>query len=382
MVKELIAKPYSMAYDVILAYFTHKRINKILKGKQLPDVKPSIEKEYKEFWKSLGITPSSRFLKCMIGISGIESPYYVPEYINFRIIEPTLNYTLFGVPYNDKNFFERYLPEYRDMFPRVYLRGANGFFYNGEYVGLTLAEAQNVLTNLDPEREYILKPATQTGAGKNVTLLTVKKDKILLDGRVVSVRALLESLRKGYYHNFVLQERLSQSDWFGHVCSEATNILRIYTYRSVNTNETHILHSYFRRAGKNEKFQHYLKHGGWRQGINPEGLLDDFAIDYFGNKVSATEHADYYKDSKVPHYEKMVEIVKEISSKYIYHRLLGFDIIVDANERIRLLEVNTREVGMLHHQMISGPFYGEHTHEVIDYCRRNRKSPFIYLYYK
>lgn len=382
MVKEIIGKPYAKAYDMLVAYYAYNRLSKIIKGKQLQDVKPSIEKEYKELWKSLGITPSTRFLKCMIGISGIESPFYVPEYINFRIIEPILNYTLFNYPYNDKNFYERYLHEYRDIFPRVYLRGANSSFYNGDYVGLSQAEAQNILTNLDPEREYILKPANQSGAGKNVTLLTVKKDKILIDGRAVTLRELLESLRKGKYHNFVLQERLRQSDWFGLVCSEATNIIRVYTYRSVNTNDIHILHSYFRRAGKNEKFQHYLKHGGWRQGINPEGLLDDFAMDYFGNKISATEHADYYKDSKVPHYEKIVEITKEISSKYIYHRLLGFDIIVDANEKIRLLEINTREIGMLHHQMISGPFYGEHTHEVIDYCRDNRKSPFIHLFYK
>jgi len=382
MVKEIIGKPYAKAYDMLVAYYAHNRLSKILKGKQLPDVKPSIEKEYKELWKSLGITPSSRFLKCVIGISGIESPLYVPEYINFRRIEPTLNYTLFAPPYNDKNFFERYLPEYCDLFPKVYLRGANGSFYNGEYVGLTLAEAQNILTNLDPEREYILKPATQTGAGKNVVLLTVRKDKILLDGRAVSVRALLERLRKGNYHNFVLQERLRQSDWFGHVCSGATNIIRVYTYRSVNTNETHILHSYFRYAGKKEEFQHYLVHGGWRQGINPEGMLDDFAMDYFGNKISATEHADYYKDSKVPHYDKIVEIAKEVSSKYIYHRLLGFDIVVDESEKVRLLEINTSEIGMLHHQMISGPLFGEHTHEVIDYCRHNRKSPFVHLYYK
>ncbi len=114
MVKEIIGKPYAKAYDMLVAYYAYNRLSKIIKGKQLQDVKPSIEKEYKELWKSLGITPSTRFLKCMIGISGIESPLYVPEYINFRIIEPILNYTLFNYPYNDKNFYERYLHEYRE----------------------------------------------------------------------------------------------------------------------------------------------------------------------------------------------------------------------------------------------------------------------------
>jgi len=382
LVRDITQKLYFYAINFNRALCYHSIFRKILKGKQLPDVKPEIRKDYKTLWKSIGRNPGSLFLKCMISISGVESPYYVTDYIYYTAIEPILNYTLFSYPYNDKNFYERYLSEYADLFPRVYLRGMNSSFYDKDYKWLTDKEAEKIILNLNPDYEYILKLATESGAGKNVSLLKFKNNLAYIDGEEIKVSDLLNGLRQGIYHNFVLQERIKQSDWFGHIGSDATNIIRIFTYRSVKTNEVHILHSYFRYAYKNEKFLHYLKHGGLRQGISPEGFLDDFAMDYYGNKFSATEHVDFYKTAKVPHYEKMVALAREIGSKYTYHRLLGFDFIVDSNEEVRVLELNTRQIGRLHHQMIAGPLFGEFTNEVVEYCRNNKKSPFLYPYYK
>lgn len=379
--ERILEKSYTSRRDYSREVYFKRKLKKVCKDKELPKLQSKTIKDYQDLWKTLGKNPSIKWLQCVTSISGIESPLYAPEIIHHTVIEPTLNYALFR-SYVDKNFYDLYLKEYPDLFPQIYLRGMDGFFYDNEYKWLSDDKAEQIVLNLNQDEEYILKPAIESGAGRNVVLLKFNDDKVNIDGMFFSIQEFIAGLCKGNYKNFVLQERLRQSEWFGHVRTDATNILRVFTYRSVKTNEPHILHSYFRYAHKNEEFAHHLVHGGLRQGINAQGILDDYAMDYFGNKVSATEHIDFFKSAKVPHYEEIVETAKKLSNKYLYHRLVGFDFVVDSNEKVRVLELNVRRIGMLHHQLIGGPLFGEYTHEVVDYCRKNKKSPLLYVYHQ
>ena len=76
----------------------------------------------------------------------------------------------------------------------------------------------------------------------------------------------------------------------------------------------------------------------------------------------------------------MKEIAIEIAAAYHYHRLLGFDFCVDADQHIRLMEINTRNVGIINQQMNTGPLYGEYTEEIVNYCLSQRRSVVIRFY--
>lgn len=358
------------------------KLNRIYIGKNIYAVEKSIKEQYCSLWESMGVKADIKFLKCACTISGVVSPYFVPEYIYYTWIEPALNHYLFAIPYNDKNFFERYLHEFQDMFPSAYLRGSADEFYDGSYNRLSSHQVFQRLSVMASPESYILKPAIETGAGDNVSVLNISKKDIIVDNTAMNHMQFIEMLRKKYNMNFIIQERIKQSDWFSSFNNQATNIIRMFAYRSVLDNRIHVLHTYIRYAAENSTFQDYLRDGGYRRGINNDGQLAAYSINRYGDVISDIAIPLLSRKNLVPYYSSMIEAVKLIGSRFYHHRLLGFDFIVDSNDKIRLLEVNLRNIGMIHHQLIDGPLFGEYFDEVVTYCRDHIKSASVHFYYK
>jgi hypothetical protein len=70
----------------------------------------------------------------------------------------------------------------------------------------------------------------------------------------------------------------------------------------------------------------------------------------------------------------MCQKASELAGRFPYHRLLGFDLCVTSEGRLRLLEVNVKNLEINFFQMSLGPLFGPHTQEVIDYCRSSKRS--------
>lgn len=357
------------------------KLREICAGKHLPEVSKAVISEYNDLWETVDRKPDPIFLRCMIAVSGVQSPLFIPEDTYYTKIEPTLNNRVYAIAYNDKNFFERYLHEHRKLFPITYLRRISGVFYDRNFDSVSKAEVKSILKDLAQDEEYILKPATETGAGDGVCVIRFDNDMALIDGKPLNLDKFLNDLCARKYYDFVLQERIKQCDWFSHFCPNATNIIRVFSYRSVITNEIHILHSYYRYGFYEDSFKMYLKNGGLRQGINLDGLLDDYAIGYNGDIDKELAVINSESIRVVPMYKEIIETVQCIGPKFYHHRLLGFDFIIDQQEKVRLLEVNLRNIGMIHHQLINGPLFGKYTNEIVDYCKTNQKSASVHFYY-
>ena len=67
-------------------------------------------------------------------------------------------------------------------------------------------------------------------------------------------------------------------------------------------------------------------------------------------------------------------LINSLALEFPYHRLLGFDFNVDEEGKLKLFEVNNLYIGIINQQMNTGPLFGRFTDEVIDFCRRNRKT--------
>ncbi|MDD3464956.1 MAG: sugar-transfer associated ATP-grasp domain-containing protein [Candidatus Cloacimonetes bacterium] len=379
--KKLGHRMYLHMHDRKIIRNCNIKLKNICRGKVLQGVDGGVFREYCRLWSPLGITPSMLFLNCACSISGKVSPEFIPEDIYYTRVEPALNNRLFALAYNDKNFFERYLHEFREMFPKVYLRGIGGEFYDGDFNPVAISEVNGILQGLEYDKDYILKPATETGAGDNVSVIERRGTLFFIDGSRIELKQLIEILSNVYKVNFILQERIQQCDWFASFNNEATNILRMFTYRSVTSNEIHVLHSYLRYASPQDSFQNYLRNGGYRRGIDKDGRLSDFAISRFGDKTADPKITRIISSDKVPKYNEMVELTKQIGAAFYHHRVLGFDYIVDNNNKVRLLEVNLRNIGMVHHQLIGGPLFGDYTQEVASFCQTNAKSAAFHFYF-
>lgn len=350
----------------------NKKINKVT-------VSPAVIKEYKSVWNKLSVKPSKVFLQNMISVSGKESSLYVPENIQYNIIEPTLNNQAYAVSFNDKNFFEIFLPESRNLFPISIFRGCDGVVLDNNYNYINITEIKEII-KMNPSQEFIIKPATETGGGGNVQRI-LKTDKgIKYRNRTFSYEKFIsECFYKDYKNNFVLQQRIKGYKWFSDFNKSSINTVRLYTYRSVVDNTVHPLHAYI-RFGQDGSIVDSSSQDGFTCGVKLNGVLNNFVVTKYGKKLMEFKGVDNKFGTVVPYFAEMISLAKDIAPKFLHHRLLGFDFFVDDNGDIKLFEINNLYIGVINQQMSTGPLYGKFTQEIIEYCLNNKKSVSTHYY--
>lgn len=72
-----------------------------------------------------------------------------------------------------------------------------------------------------------------------------------------------------------------------------------------------------------------------------------------------------FEESKIPEYGKMVDMVKKLHCYLAKFRLVAWDITVDENGQVRIIEYNLRYPGCSRYQECNGPFFGDITDDVL-----------------
>lgn len=355
-----------------------KKIKRIKQNKVLSH-NPLTEREFLIKWKAMESKPSIDFLRLMCTISGINSSLYVPENIQYKWIEPTLNNRLFSAIYNDKNFYDKYLYHFRDLFPVTIIRGIAGVLYTSDYKVINDYSCINFFKQLDDKQTYVLKPSIETGGGEAIFFFT--KDNEGIHGNIGSFTwgKIMHLLMHTYKGNFIVQVKLKQLDFFSLFNQTSLNTVRLYVYRSVTDECIHPLHAYIRFGLKGSLVDSSSKNG-CTCGVFIDGTLNSFALTKYGDKITNLDVIENYKGKPVPYFEEMKELAKQIAPEFPYHRLLGFDFTVDENQQVRLLEVNNLYIGVINQQMNTGPLYGSFTDEIINYCKNHKKTVNFHYY--
>jgi hypothetical protein len=332
-------------------------------------------KLYKNQWSRLHSSFDCDYPHFCSKINAVDSINYVPENIYYSRIEATLNNKAFALAYADKNFYETYFPENREIFPETVLRGINGYFYDGAY--RLLNDPVPLKTLLSQDANYILKPAVETSGGSNVVLAHYTGDTVIISDKVYQPTEFIDYLRKVYHCNFVLQKRAHK--WFADFNPSSLNTIRLFTYRSVNDQTVHPVQAVI-RFGRPGSIVDNQAAGGLTCGITRESKLNNFVIDKYGRKLTDFPFLSTKKDDPIPGFEEMKEIARQLAKKYYYHRLLGFDFCYDAENRVRLLEINCKNIEINFLQMNNGPLFWDFTDEIIGYCSTNKRSVVLDFY--
>jgi Sugar-transfer associated ATP-grasp len=357
---------------------TRKKLVRIGRNISAKKVKNSDRKGYKERWRKLG-NPCSVLYPAYFGsTSGIESSIYTPENLYYSKIEPVLNNKAFALAYSDKNFYEKYLAEYKSLFPFTAIRGINGVLFDTNYQRISVPG--DLKFKLKNNITYILKPSTETGGGENVAILTIEMGKVIVGNRIFSNYIDFERfLLNDYKGNFVLQERIEQHNWFKEFNSSSLNSVRLFSYRSVSDERVIPLHSLV-RFGRPGSIVDNQAAGGFTCGISANGRLNDFACEKYGIIHRDLTFIADKAGTEVPFISEMKKIAIEIAPYFRFHRLLGFDFCVDKNNQVRLLEINCKNIETNFLQMNNGPLFGDFTDEIIGYCRTHKKSIVLDFY--
>ena len=351
----------------------------MIKNIQLIEIPSNVLDEYRKKFLRLGCSSDISFLNIVASTSGIVSGDYVPEDIQYGLIEPILNNRSFCLSFNDKNLYHRYLGQYSKMLPKTILRSIDYHVYDENYTSLKDSEIISVFENLDEGVTFIAKPTIETGGGENVVSFKKIGSKILFLEKELFYNDFLYDLSLRFKGSFILQHKIKQHIYFSVFNESSVNTVRMYVYRSVVDNKVHPLHAYIRYGAKGSLVDSSSQ-GGFTCGINiSTGCINPFSVSKEGKKIYHDIAPLNNLDKNVPCFSQMKDLAKEIAYLFPYHHLLGFDFCVDENANVRLFEVNNLYVGVINQQMSTGPLYREFTDEIIDYCLNNKnKRSFVF----
>lgn len=333
----------------------------------LPPRDPRAERRYRDLWSPLGGKPDPVYLRLYQGVSGIASFAYVPENLYYKAVEPALNHRALALAYADKNVCRRYLPGREQALPETFLRGIGGVFHSTDSRPLT--DAGDALAELPLNTPLILKPSVDSSGGSAVAEVVRGEDgRVRVNGAGMPPEAFVTLLRTRFAAGFVLQEKIRQHPWFQELNPSSVNTVRMVTFRSPADEAAHVLKAVV-RFGRPGSLVDNQAAGGRAAGVTPQGQVQDFSVDKRGVREPLAK-----TDRSVPAYDAMADLARRAATGFPYHRLLGFDLCVDAQGAVKLLEINTRNLEINFLQMNLGPLFEEFTEEVAAFCARSRRS--------
>jgi Sugar-transfer associated ATP-grasp len=335
-------------------------------------VNENIVRKFRERWSDFTNGKlSKKWLEYYISFNGIETPDYVPEDVYFTKIEPILNESQYSIVYSDKNFYDLLYP--RDIFPETVLRNINGLYFDRNYNPVIINNSHKLTKFLEANERFILKPSLASGGGKNVQLY-IKKGAYFVnqEDKPLDLKYLDELYGKG----FLFQKMITNHPFLAQFNNTSLNTFRINVLRSPVSNQIKILQSFLRVGGMGSYIDN-ITGGGQSIGVTEKGELMDFAIDKINSKSPRVNNIDLPNTKyKIPYFDRICNVTKEIARRNIHDRILGLDITLDRAGLVRCIEINNDSIGINHCQLLGGPMFGDLTPEVIEYCKLHREEIF------
>ena len=309
-----------------------------------------IEEAYKSKWKPLIKNPNLIFFKLYSSIHGKIDFNYIPDdYYEFPLNNYLQN-TRYTFACEDKNSFEKRLPEFKHFFPQVFFRKIFGKYYDYNY---------NYIDNIDDfirklnTDKFVLKESIDTAGGKGVSFFNRIQNGQFVSKKGENVHNLVSQLS-----DFVAQERIEQNKEMKKLNESSLNSVRVVTYRSAYSNDVHVLRSLVRCGGEGSLVDNWHS-GGSLFNIESDGKLASFGYDSIFRRVDNPALG-----MNVPYLEEIYGIAKQIGKKELYHRQLAFDFCINSMDEVKLIEINYSAAPWL--QIVWGPAFNKFTDEVIE----------------
>lgn len=266
--------------------------------------------------------------------------FFITDYQYIEVLRKT-NYERKTFALENKAMLDIY---YLDIpTPRVYLRCISSVFYDEQMNVLTLQ--QSIKRMQECCEVLIIKPTIETSCGKGVKKIYCSE---MTEQSIIQ----LFSFYKG---DFVIQECIEQ-------CPE------IQEFNPTSINSCRITSIYI---GGKFSFSSIIKIGksgayldNWNSsylvGLNDEGVMSEYGLDIDLNKVYKSDNGIPFKGFKVPCFSKLKNFVEFAHKKYFPQvGIVGWDILIDKNYNVKVIEMNLAFPGILGEQLAAGTFFDE-----------------------
>jgi len=300
------------------------------------------------YFKQYGFKVSRAFSAIYEKANGIASDKYIPASLYFYYISPYLMNMNMTMAYVDKNNYCRLFPKVKQ--PITICHNINGRFYNCLGGGqLAFDDVIGLLSGID---EYIIKPAIESGRGRDVMLVRDERS-----------RQKIEEILKSFDSDFIIQHAVKQHPTLSLLNPTSLNTCRVYTYLPVDTTEHVILGAAVRFGGKGAYRDNACTGGGFCK-VHEDGRIDDRICQYrFLGRRSLKEEKGIV-DLKFPSFEKVIGTCLKMHRQLPYMDLVGWDIAVNEEGEPVLIELN-QYPDCEFIQLFNGPMFGEYTDDLL-----------------
>jgi len=321
--------------------------------------------QYRALWRRLGRNPNPDWLKTYGNITGLWDHRYIPESLYYEVVEPCLNNKSFAKSFSDKNLYSLLLRSFN--LPEVVVSNIDGVLYNSLLEPITPKMAADLI--LSNER-IIVKPSVDSGGGKDIGLWSVDRGGLASS---TGARVSTEDIFVKYGSNFVIQKVIEQHSFYKQFNASSVNTVRMFTYRSPTDESIHILHTVL-RVGAPGRITDNQASGGFACGVNEEGRITGKAVDKYGKSYTGVNNIELEKGLKLEGFDELSKCAITVASHFYYSRLLGFDLCIDSDRKVRIIEVNNLNHEINFFQMLDGPLFKEFTEEVVSWCSKRSRS--------
>lgn len=299
------------------------------------------------YWKQYGVKPHINWYKKYYHLTGELDPHYIPDDIHHQYIVPYFDNQAYLRPMQDKNLYSILFSGVKQ--PETLYKRVSGTYCRNDF---TPINKEDVYRFFEEPGHYIIKPTRDTGEGADISFFEAP-----------ATRAEVDQALKAYGSiDYIVQRILIQHPDLAKFNATSLNSIRIITV--VLDGKPYILSSIL-RIGQAGSLVDNVSKGGYQAIILPDGTLAKNAYTHEGNAhryVEQTASGVPFEGAKIPSWDKLQETVKNLATTLPHLKLIGWDLAVDENGEVVLIEFNCH---FGQNQSTCGPTFGDMTDEVL-----------------
>lgn len=319
-------------------------------------------KEVQLYWqKYYGRKISTRWHRLYQSYNGQFNKKYFPEVLYTTQLERKLNNREIGRVVSDKSFLPMYYRDVKNVrLPATYIINNSGIFYTSERKIISTEKAAALMENIG---ELIIKPTIDSSSGELVKLCDFRAGvDVKSGGTVLEIISLFKA-------DFIVQEKIVPSEILKKLYPHSINTFRMITYLV----KDRVVHAPVTLSmGRNGNHVDNIQAGGISIAVSDDGMLNKEGYTHYQETyLSHPDTGVTFADYKIPKVKEIIQAAKELHEKTPHARILSWDLTIDKNEDIILLEFNFSGQSVWFPQMVSGKaVFGDHTEEMLKLIKK------------
>lgn len=287
----------------------------------------------------------------------------MPVFLYATKIEYALNNYKYANIYSDKALTEvLYKGKSEAVLPKTFLLNAGGVFYDENRRIINRDKAEKIVSQL---KEAVIKPTVGGSSGKGVLILSFDDE-----GHDRDSSTHRDELLNIYEKDFIIQEKIVQSDALSKLYPQAINTFRVISY--VVKSEVYVAPISIRVGSGGSKVDNI--HAG---GISTAVDVDKqtlyktvYQLGFSDSNTKLEKHPDtkvVFEGYKIDGINKLSQVAKTLHGCTPHIGIISWDFTIDKTNMPVLIEANYIGQAVWLSQITSGkPFFGENTKKMLE----------------